>query len=297
MKANNLSICIPNKKCDKNCPYCISKMTGQGAEENQEIFYSNLQKAKRMAELCGVTSIIVTGKGEPLLDMGSLLKIGEVFGKDFPLEVQTNGVRLSQFNVRNNLKELQKFGYNTIAISIDSPLQMNNMMYLTKAIKKLNLGFTIRFTINLTNEMLQRIKYCSIQQTGERAINYFLKELGSKEKEFGVDQVSFREITIPNRPLDNEESKEAVEWINNNVDLESIKIFKKDLNSLISRSGVFVRKLPFGASIYMINGISVTHFDYCIQESSYDEDIRSLIYWEDGHMSSSWYGSNYGRIF
>ena len=49
-----------------------------------------------------------------------------------------------------------------------------------------------------------------------------------------------------------------------------------------------IRKLPFGATVFDINGVSFTYFDYCVQESSNDETIRSLIYQEDGHLYTSW---------
>jgi hypothetical protein len=49
-----------------------------------------------------------------------------------------------------------------------------------------------------------------------------------------------------------------------------------------------VRRLPFGATIYDVEGISFTHFDYCVQDSNSDDEIRSLIYMEDGHMYTSW---------
>ena len=49
----------------------------------------------------------------------------------------------------------------------------------------------------------------------------------------------------------------------------------------------------------MVDGVSVSWFDNCIQETNVDSDeIRSLVYWEDGHLSTSWYGSSqYGRLF
>jgi hypothetical protein len=33
MRANNLTISIPNKGCEKNCPYCVSKCTGAIKED------------------------------------------------------------------------------------------------------------------------------------------------------------------------------------------------------------------------------------------------------------------------
>ena len=49
-----------------------------------------------------------------------------------------------------------------------------------------------------------------------------------------------------------------------------------------------IRVLPFGAEVYDIGGIAVTWLDECVQERNNTNDIRSLIYQEDGHMYSSW---------
>jgi hypothetical protein len=102
--------------------------------------------------------------------------------------------------------------------------------------------------------------------------------------------------TIPSNFVETNESREAINYIQS-VDLEKVKTFLEGFNNLILEEGTFVRNLPFGASIYMIDGISATIFRHCIQENSNEDDIRSLIYYEDGHMSTSWYGSNFGRIF
>ena len=49
-----------------------------------------------------------------------------------------------------------------------------------------------------------------------------------------------------------------------------------------------IRKLPYGATIYDIGGIAVTWFDYCIQDAHGVDDIRSLIFQEDGHLYTAW---------
>ncbi len=64
----------------------------------------------------------------------------------------------------------------------------------------------------------------------------------------------------------------------------------------LAKNGQFQYKLPYGAMLYMYDDISVTYFNYCIQDNHNENDVRSLIFHEDGHLSTSWYGSNYGRI-
>jgi hypothetical protein len=75
-----------------------------------------------------------------------------------------------------------------------------------------------------------------------------------------------------------------------------VNIFLRQYYAYLQSNGMKIMRLPYGATLYMVEGVSCTHFDYCIQDSNNDNDIRSLIFHEDGHLSTSWYGSNYGRI-
>ena len=62
MKANNLSISIPFEGCDMkgHCAhYCVSKMTGS-LEAKPYLMYRNIPKVKKMAEIAGVTLVVVT---------------------------------------------------------------------------------------------------------------------------------------------------------------------------------------------------------------------------------------------
>lgn len=287
MKANSLSINIPYVGCNKICSYCVSSMTGKVQQSNDidiENFYRKLKKAKTVANHAQVNSIILTGKGEPLLNQDAISKVCEMFS-EFPIEVQTNGKLLRNKNV---VDLLYKYGVDTVAISIDSKKQLDDskkqLDSLKDAIKYISLigNITIRLTVNLVNDIMDNF-------TAESFIEHIRK--------IGVHQVSFREITIPNHAIDTKESIRTQKWIKNNVSDEKFLQFMNGYNNLIEKKGVFIQSLPFGASIYMIDEISCTYFDYCVQDSNNGEDIRSLIYWEDGHMSCSWYGSNYGRVF
>lgn len=276
MKANSLSISIPSEAtCKKNCPYCVSKMTGT-TEVDYINFFKNLKKARKIADNADISCVIITGKTEPLQpeNLEMFLEICKMF-QDYPIEVQTNGTTLNQGAV---LRALNEAKVNTIAVSIDNWNQLKEQVEILKRFS--NLGFNTRVTINLTENILSHSCY-----------DYFM--ICSYE---GINQVSFRELTIPKNHIVSKRSEEAVEYIKS-IDKEKVQKFLENVNSLVKKEGIFVRKLSFGASIYMLEEMSVTIFENCIQENSNEDDIRSLVYYEDGHMSTSWYGSNHGRIF
>ena len=276
MKANSLSISIPSVSvCKKNCPYCISKMTGKATVDFGN-FFQNIHKAKTLSNHANVSSIIISGKTEPLQpeNFDMLKEICKVF-KEYPIEIQTNGLSLKLGETQRVLKEC---GVNTIAVSIDSYSQFKGMLeILRKAYFK---SFNNRVTINLTTDIMEH--------NSTEYVNLC--------KRFGINQLSFRELTIPKFPVDSQESYSAIEYIET-IDPLKVALFIAEFQEKLKNAGMFVRSLPFGASIYMLENVSCTVFEECIQENSNDEDIRTLIYWEDGHMSTSWYSSNHGRIF
>lgn len=287
MKANSLSICVPVPEnlresfCNKNCPYCVSKMTGYG-KVDEGAFYNRLPKVKHLAEMCQVNSVIFTGKSEPLLNMQVLKELGLEF-RDFPLEVQTNGILLSD----KNIFTLYEYHFDTIAISIDSPKQLGEMFKKIPFIH--GLGMTVRMTINLTSEIMGDP---NDKEKVQRILNLLQEE--------GVDQVSFRSIVIPNNAVNTLESIEAQEWIKKNIDQDQAEAFMADYQMILAEQGTEVRRVKSGIwqlAIHMYKGMSCMSFPYCVQDSNTNEDIRSLVYYEDGHLSTTWYGSNHGRIF
>lgn len=266
MKANNLTISIPNVGCDKNCPYCVSKMTGY-MEKNINLFYKNIKKAKTIADNSGVNSILITGKGEPCLNEEVLFKVLEEF-KEYPTELQTNGLALRKNPLLIN--KLSIAGLNVIAMSVDTIGEITLNKETIKRAKKL--GILTRFTFNLTN-MFE---------------SFLFNDIFTVAKNTGIDQVSFREITIPTGFVNTKESLMAVDWIYKHVNPEYIKLFKKEMKESLDKSGRFLMKHSYGAKIYDLEGVSVTWFDYCVQDSNNEDDIRSLIYQEDGHLYYTW---------
>jgi len=56
---------------------------------------------------------------------------------------------------------------------------------------------------------------------------------------------------------------------------------------IFNQHGFLIRELP-NLRIYDYKGLSVSSSDYCMQDESGADDIRSLIFMEDGHLYTNW---------
>jgi len=270
MKANNLTVSIPQPKegprCDKNCLYCISLMT-QSVKFNYDLFFNNLDKAKYVAQTCSVSSILLTSNGEPCLNYHLLLQTAMKFSS-FPMELQTNGLWL--FNHKDAIKELQFVGLDTLAFSVDNLYTINELYPVFKFAH--DLGMTVRVCLNLSNKITPKVKFVEIIASIKGCL---------------IDQLLLRQLTIPDKTLETEESKRAQLWIKENVDASTYIRLYQEFQNIVDEKDL-IRILPHGVMVYNVDNITVTFSDYCIQEYNNTEDIRSLIYLEDGHLYTSW---------
>jgi len=281
MKAQNLSICVPYNGCDKNCPYCISKMTGYTEGQHGQLMDRNVNKVRQLAKACQVSSVLITGKGEPMLSRPYVESMIQAF-RDFPVELQTNGKLLLQ-DVKGHgivLNSLQERGLDTLALSVDCFADIAAHKPLFSAAQ--DLGLTNRITVNLLDTTLQ----------------HSFADYVSACKHNNIQQLSFRSITVPNYVQFEVGSKAAltVDWINKNVDKNSEALFLNLMRDSLSSKGKVLRQLPYGATLFDYEGLSVTYFDYCIQDKSGEDDIRSLIFMDDGHVYTNW-ASTASRLF
>ena len=297
MKANNLSVSVPNKGCKKNCPYCVSKMTGY-TKTDEELFIDNLSKARHLAEMSQVSLISITGKGEPMLNLEMVRKVARRFC-DFPVELQTCGWELAD---DTSLIDLLTFeGVDIFALSMDKWSDFEDMKHVIERINHLNK--TVRVTMNVS-DMLTK----PFEEAGSR-IPKFMDYINECKKN-GIQQFSFRNLSVPYILKGNMNVNErarcdkTVKWIREHV--------KEDMNTGVGYYQELLRQfsdacetdeigmlrdLNYGVKLYTVRGISFTYFNYCVQDSSKNsEDIRSLIYQEDGHMYTTW-NSLASRIF
>jgi len=279
MEAQALTISIPpaahGPVCDKNCPYCISKMTGY-VKPDKALLVRNIEKVKKIANMANISSILLTGKGEPMLNFDTICYVLERF-KEFPLEIQTNGLWLSKHT--DTIGSLKQSGLDVIAISIDHFNQMDDFKEMIKIISDLNM--TCRICLNLTDKIID-VSFSSIFNT---------------LKHYNIHQLIIRNIMVTKRVQNNKMSLAAVEWINTHVDPNRYIKMYQDFKSMIDKERDLVRLLPYGSEVYDLDGISVSFSDCCIQENNNTKDIRSLIFLEDGHVYTSWDKIPASRLF
>jgi len=263
LKAENLSVSVPNRGCDKNCPYCISRMTGY-VQNDYSRMMRNIEKIKNVARAAEVTSVLFTGKGEPILAWEELLALGKEFA-GWPLELQTNGIVLSKDD-GSMIDSLYAAGFDVIAVSMDSDEQFLEYRPLFSRI--VEAGMTLRITVNITDILTPRsfgelVAYC---------------------REHDVGQLTLRKIVVPENPGD----EKTARWIEEHGTPDVYDDLMHQGISLVKKQGKLIRSLAHGVLVYDIDGVSFSYSDYCIQERNEGDNIRALVFLEDGHLYTSW---------
>lgn len=269
MKATTLAISIPFSGCNKDCPYCVSKMTW-APQINEDLFWNNLGKALAFANRSQVTDVIITSKGETLLypRLKELMQV--VDDSEFPTALQTNGEILVQKHILSWQDFFQDCGLNVLAISIDSMAQLNELSSILSIFSS-PVDFILRATVNLTPEIMEAD----------------IGEIVAKLAMAGFRQVSFRQLTVPQYRSNRLESHKAAEWIQQKIDPVVFESWNKSYEVFLS-GAQHIRDLPYGSRLYDWNGVSLTYFPLCVQDVSGTDDIRSLIFNQDGHLYSTW---------
>ena len=115
-----MSIVVGTKACNARCPFCVSKTTPSSNMHADIVNMRNLKVAFKCAELGGVSTILLTGKGEPTLYPSLISTYLEQANKyNFPFkELQTNGISLADGTCDPYLTEWYHNGLTTICISI-----------------------------------------------------------------------------------------------------------------------------------------------------------------------------------
>lgn len=291
MKISSLSICVPtNSKCVNNCIFCVSKTHTnpypdmfRDAKNIDKIYYRNdIKKRLQFAKIHNVDTIVLTGTGEPLQNMGFLDMLNTILielDHPFPrIELQTSGVMLSD----DNLRFLREINVNTISLSISNLFNNERNLEIIGVPEKLNFSieelceslykfnFNIRLSLNLTKD------YSNICPK-----EYFLKA-----KSLHATHITFRKLYASenNTPED--------QWVKENK-LSDIQINK--INSYIKDFGNPLYVLPFGFTAYSCNEISTVLDDNCMDVSKdADDTLKYLILRENAKLYTKW--DDFGSI-
>ena len=281
MNVQSLSVVVPNNNCINNCKFCVSHMHSDDYKNQMDdnlpffdLYLKDYLKRLDFAQRNGCNTVMLTGNSEPQQNRKFLTYFGlfmQLMKHPFDwIEMQTTGALLDN----NYLRFLRNHvGVNIISLSVSSfdqfqnqeiigcPVQIN-LEELCKNIKKYD--FTLRLSLNLSD-----------------AFNdYSPEELFSTcYEEFLADQVTLR--VLYSNSNDTPQSK----WVSQHA-MNSDKI--KEINSFIKTYGTVLGKLPYGATKYSYNDMSIVLDDDCMGKRNDNDAYKYLILRPDCKLYSSW---------
>lgn len=282
MKIQTLSIVAGTSACDASCPYCISRMTpkqGVGLKE-REFDWLKFEKACKLAQINNVSTVLITGKGEPLLYPEQLSKILEKMKRfEFPLiEIQTNGLALGREweKYKPYLKKWRQLGLNTIALSIvHYKHERNKEIYspdstypdLENLIKNLHeLGYSIRLSCIMLKGYIDSIEE--------------VKNLVEKAKEWDAEQLTIRSVKVPEKS----QEQKVFNWTKQRVLSRGTLI---DIADFFDKNATRLMTLDHGGVVYDFRNQNLCLTD-CLTMKPNSEDLRQLIFFPDGHLRYDW---------
>jgi molybdenum cofactor biosynthesis enzyme MoaA len=280
MKIQTMSIIAGNTACNAHCPFCISKMTPcEGIEQRLSgVNWRNFDIACKYAKQSDVSTVLITGKGEPTLFPEQITDyLKQLKDYDFPfIELQTNGLAFQQEKYSKYLSEWYELGMTTVALSVvHYEDERNREIYtphgqypnLEKTIDLLHSqGFSVRLSCMMAKGYIDSI------ESIDRLVDY--------AKENRVEQLTVRRVEKP----ENSRDAEAAKWVMEHY-LPKEEIDK--MRDYLDSNGKRMMELLHGAVVYDYKGQNIC-LNNCLTIDPKGETIRQLIFFPDGHLRYDW---------
>ena len=283
MKFSTLCLVAGNELCNARCPFCIAKMTPARAlgKTKPVVDWRNFKKAASLARKGGVSSVMITGKGEPTLfpeQISDYLRALQEFNFEF-IDLQTNGLLFidQRQKYETYLKEWYDLGLTTIALSVTHYLaERNREIYSPNRSAYISLPKLIdllhehHFTARLVCIMLK--DYIDSAAEISKLIEF------SRQNE--VEQLSLQPVNIPNETR----NSEVARWTTSHR-LSSEQLTES--REYICSSGRMLMTLPNGGALYDITGQNVC-LTNCLTLNTNYEKLRQLIFFPNGNVAFDW---------
>jgi hypothetical protein len=231
-------------------------MTGFGEiPKSMEINTRNLDKAIHLAQMGGVTTVLLTGKGEPCLYPEQIYNFLCALEGRFPfIELQTNGLDIGRLAAGKEIRD------NEQVYSKDYPELARSIEFLH------DLGFSVRLCVMMQNG------YVDSPGDVDVVIDWC--------EHVGVEQLTFRPIR---KPEDDVVSTTSQYVAQNGLTADR----ERAIYSHIQRRGEKLLELAHGATVYDVDGQNVCISD-CLTHSTDPNEIRQIIFYADGRLTYSW---------
>jgi len=283
MRIQTFTIVAGSEACNAHCPYCVSRMTPgyDLGSRLREVNWRNFRIGCQFAKDSGVSTVLITGKGEPTLfpeQLTAFLKHLQPFAFPF-IEIQTNGIAIAKGQpvTERHLREWHELGLTLIALSIVHwRSERNKEIYQPDAAEYYALpalieslhkaGFAIRLSC-----MMARGYVDSLQG---------VDELARFARDNGVEQLTVRSIDKPQKSADDAVAR----WVGEHeLPPETIAQMREFLDAKAAR----LMELMHGAVVYDYLGQNLC-LGSCLTIDPRDEKIRQLIFFPDGHLRYDW---------
>ena len=288
MKIQTFSVVVGGNACQATCPYCVSKMTGYStcSGKIEDINERNFHKACQFAKMSGVSTVLLTVKGEPLLYPDHIAKYLHLLKKyEFPfIELQTNGIELLKHS-SSYLKRLYDLGLTIVSLSCAHWANPKNQEIFGKKYKCLQEYILLlhrnNFSVRVSCVMLKNM-------IGDIAR---VKEFARICQSWGVEQFTVRpvsnDVKIDDHDIFQDTDKYKVyNWIKDReIDYKKRQEIEDFFN--YEKNTTLLLELAHGAKVYDYNGQNIS-LNTCLTSSSDPNDIRQLIYYPNGRLCYSW---------
>jgi len=285
MKIQTLSVLCGTAVCDARCPFCVSKMTYEGGvgPQPKKLNIRNLMVACQLAERAGVTTAMITGKGEPTLWPERVNQYLAVLRGRFPfIELQTNGIGIGSGRVdEDQLSYWYLHGITTVCLSVVHwKHEQNHAIYLPhrpskdypaleKTIDLLHAeGFSVRLNcillegwVDCWEDVQGVIRFCQDQR---------------------IEQLTLMPVNSPVQAR----SSEAECWAADHVLPQSTVL---GIRGELETHGTPLMDLAHGARVFDYGGQNVC-LSNCLSHERYTDKslMRNLIFFPDGHLRYDW---------
>ena len=224
----------------------------------------------------GLITVLLTGKGEPLLWPNEITRYLDCLNFRFPLvELQTNGILLKSSDKKGLLKRWLNNGLTLVCISVahSDPVISNALMGIReeynfwKDVERLKArGLGVRLNCTMLKSGVRRrdqtesfIKLCAIS---------------------GVDQLTFREVDMP----DDSRNQDVADWVKKEKPTGAAERLRRYLASI---GATQLLDLSHGATVYDVDGQNVC-VSNCLTSTTDPDNIRQIIYFPDGRIAYDW---------
>lgn len=272
-----MSIVVGTAACNAGCPFCVSKMTPANGVEGkpQSVRWDRFQKAVLFAERMNVTTVMLTGKGEPTLFPNDVSEYLMRLNYAFPfIELQTNGLSLN----KSLLSLWRQWGLTTVALSVVHYLPaVNQKVYYAH---RPGVAYPqLEPTIEMIHAAGLSVRLSTVMIKGGIENAAELDAMINFCRENKVEQLSIRPVTA----AVNSQDPAVVEWIKRN------HVYPEQIDSVaihLRSEGKLLLTLQHGAEVFDVKGQNVCLTD-CLTIPK-GEEIRQVIFFPDGHLRYDW---------